>query len=520
VGMLFLIACANVASLLLARAGVRQREMAVRQALGCSRWRLIRQSLIESALLALCGGALGLALAVVGSRQLVTLAVPTAARAIDVSLDGTVLLYALAASMFAVLVFGLAPAIRASRVSFDAALKSGTRSATASRQPMNRLIVVGQTALCVVLVTGSALFGQSLYRLYGLDAGFDREQVVTATVNSQALGFELDDPRYVPMADRLVERLSAVPGVRSVSIAATGFLTGSARARGNQVVEGTPVQALRINQVTDAFLPTLGVRLIEGRSFDSRDRGKGVRTAVVNATFARSFFPGQSAIGKRFWSNDRPSEPIEIVGVAQDSKYNDLREEAVPLAFLPMAQFPQNFNHIQMKVSGPPATLIAQIRRAILEVDPRLRPSRVETLEESLDRVVARDILLARLSGLFGGIALLLACFGIYGMISYTVAARRTEIGIRMALGAQPGEVRGRIIGDALRVVAPGIAIGLIVALAAERYVESFLFGVTGRDPVTYGLVAIGLVVAAVLAAYLPGRRASRIDPVIALRCE
>jgi predicted permease len=521
VGMLLLIACANVASLLLARAGVRRKETALRQALGCGRWRLVRQFLIESALLAGAGGVLGLVLAISGARELVLLAAPAAAQSMDVSMDRTVLLFTLAASILSVLVFGLAPAIRASRVSFDAVLKSNSRSATAARQPMNRFIVSGQTALCVVLVTGSALFGQSLYALYHTDAGFKREQVITATVNARALGFGQQDNRYSLLADRLIERLSAVPGVRSVSVAAAGFLTGAARGLTGIVVDGQPVQGiLRINQVSDEFFGSLGIRLLEGRTFDSRDRAGAPRAAVVNQAFARTYFPGAGAIGKRFWKADDVSDSSEIVGVVQDSKYNDVREATVPLVFFALEQFPQRFNHVQLKVDGSAASLVTQVTRAILEVDPRLRPANVETLDQSLDRVVARDILLARLSGLFGGIALLLACFGIYGMISYAVSARTAEIGIRMALGAQPGEVRSHIIGDALKVVAPGIVIGLVAAFGAARYVESFLFGVKGQDPMTYGIVAAGLVAAAALAAYLPSRRASRIDPVIALRCE
>ncbi len=521
VGLLLLIACANIASLMLARAGARQKETAVRQALGCSRWRLVRQSLIESGLLAAAGTALGLAIAVVGVREILALAGPAAVRGIDASLDGTVLLFALSASVFAVMLFGLAPAIRASQLSFDSALKSGSRTSTASRQPMNRLIVIGQTALCVVLVTGSALFGRSLYKLYNMDAGFDRQQVITASINTAAFGYTPEDERYPILAGRVIERLSAVPGVRSVSVAAAGFLTGSARGLGGIVVDGQPVKGiLRINQVSHDFLSALGVRLLEGRAFDSRERAGSPRVAVVNQTFARTYFPGGQALGKRFWAAEDPSQSAEIVGVVQDSKYNDFREQTEPLVFFALEQLPQRFNHIQMKVQGSAASLIPEIRRAILEVDPRLRPTNVETLDASLDRVVSRDILLARLSGLFGAIALLLACFGIYGMISHAVAERTAEIGIRMALGAQPNEVRRGIIGDALRVVAPGVVIGVLAALAVERYVESFLFGISGRDPLTYIAVTTGLLVTALLAAYLPGRRASRIDPVIALRCE
>lgn len=520
VGLLLLIACANVASLLLARAGARQKETAVRQVLGCGRARLVRQFLIESLLLALCGGILGLALANVGAKTLIAL-VPETGVPLEAPLDRNVLLFTLAASAFAAVVFGVAPAFRASRTSFDAALKSASRSFTASGQWTNRLIVVAQTALSVVLAAGAALFGQSLYRLYSLDAGFDRTQVITATVNARAAVDGIDNPRYVELAARLLELISADPGVRSVSIAATGFLTGSARARGSVVVDGTQLPSpMRINQVTRDFTSAWGLRLLAGRSFTAEDRADSPKVAVVNESFARAYFSGENAVGKRFWPSDNPSDTTEIVGVVQDSKYNDLRETNVPLAFLPLAQSPQNFNHIQVKIDGAAGPALARLRQAIIAVDPRLRPTRMETLDESLDRVISRDILLARLSGLFAIMALLLACFGIYGLISYTVSARTAEIGIRMALGADPWSVTGGVIRDALAAVAPGVVIGLIAAFFVNRAMESLLFGVSGRDSGTYVVVAAALLASAVLAAYGPGRRASRIDPAIALRCE
>lgn len=520
VGMLLLIACANVASLLLARAGARQKETAVRQVLGCGRARLMRQFLIESFLLALCGGALGLALAHMGAKALIAIA-PETSIPLEAPLDRNVLLFTLAASAFAAVVFGVAPALRASRTSFDAALKSASRSFTASRQWTNRLIVVVQTALSVVLVAGAALFGQSLYRLYSLDAGFDRTQVITANVNARAVVEGIDNSRYVDIAEQLLDRISVDPGVRSVNIAAAGFLMGSARAWGSMVVDGKLLPSpMRINQVTRDFLSTWGIQLLAGRSFTTEDRKNSPKVAVVNETFAQTYFAGESAVGKRFWSAETPSDSTEIVGVVQDSKYNDLREEPVPLAFLLLAQAPQNFNFIQVKIDGPAGPALARLRQAIIDVDPRLRPTRMETLDESLDRVISRDILLARLSGLFAIMALLLACFGIYGLISYTVSARTAEIGIRMALGADPGSVQRGVIQDALVAVTPGVVVGLIAAFFVNRAMESLLFGVSGRDSGTYIVVAAALLVSAVLAAYGPGRRASRIDPAIALRCE
>jgi len=379
-----------------------------------------------------------------------------------------------------------------------------------------------QTAFSVVLVLGAALFGQSLYRLYSFDAGFERSQVVTATVNARALGFRSNpDPQYATAADRLMEHLSRLPAVESVSVTGTGFLTGSSRtaiiliqAREAE----SPRGPVRVNQATSNFLETLGVPVLEGRGFSARDTMGAPPVAIVNQTFARAYFPNETPIGKRLQLSANAS--MEIVGVARDSKYNDLREEAVPLVFVPLHQDPRNFNHVQVKVRGSAETLVPLIRAAILEVDPRYAPTRVETLATSLDRVLARDILLARLSGLFGAVALLVACFGVYGLISYVVESRTAEIGVRLAIGAQPRGVLTRVIADALKTVTPGVALGLTGAVAAERVIASLLFGAEGGNLPTYAAVAGCLLLTSVIAAYLPARRASRIDPVTALRCE
>jgi predicted permease len=524
VAMLLLIACANVASLLLARAGARQREIAVRQAIGCGRWRLLRQFIAENLLLAGCGGALGLTFAVAGARTLVALAAPDALVGVDPGLDTTVVLFTLGVSVASAMLFGLAPAWRASHVSIEAALKSGSRGATGSpsRQWLNRSCVVAQTAFSTVLVVAAALFGQSLYRLYTMDAGFQREQVITATVNARALGFQGNpDPQYAATAARLVDRLEALPGVRSASVTGSGFLQGSSRTMFLQV-EGhenePPSRPMRVNQATWKFLDTLGVPLVAGRGFTERDRAEAPAVAIVNQSFARVHFA--NAVGKRLWRDRQRTQAVEIVGVVRDSKYNQLREEATPVVFLPLEQDPRNFNHVQLRTEGPAEAMLEAIRAAILEVDPRLAPRQVETLKTSLDRTLARDILLARLSGLFGGMALLVACFGVYGMISYLVTSRTTEMGVRLAIGARPSQVLQQVVGDALKTAAPGIVVGIAGAVASERVISSLLFGTGGSDALVYAAVAVCLATATVIAAFGPARRASRIDPVGALRAE
>jgi len=523
VGLLLLMACANVASLLLARMGARQREIAVRQALGCSRARLIRRFFIESLILAGCGGLLGLVFAA-GARGFILKVAPESFASVDISLDSNVLLFTIVVSFVAAILFGLAPTLRASQIAIEGGLKSASRSTTGapSRYALNKALVVIQVALSVALAAGAVLFGQSLYRLYSIDPGFDRRHVITATLNTRALGYR-NDEQYAGMAKRLLDRVSALPGIRSVSVASSGFLTGTFRTL-DVFIEGqeTLIDNLRINQVSRDFLATLGVRIVAGRVFSAADSPAAPRAAVINEAFARSYFAGQNAVGKRFWPEDERDRPIEIIGVVKDSKYNDFREASLPLAFLPLEQFPGRFNHVQLRVESDRALagVMSSVRQTILDVDSRLQPSRVETLDQSLDRIISRDILLARISAVFGALGILISCFGVYGMISYLVASRTAEIGIRLAIGARPGQVHWHVIRNAIEVVAPGVAIGVVLILAGERLIESFLFEARGRDVLTHAAIAGGILFTALLAAYFPARAAARVDPIIALRSE
>ena len=519
--LLLLIACANVGSILLARAGARQHEIAVRQAIGCSRWRLLRQFLVESVVLAGAGGLVGVLIAAAGARGLVLLAEADTIDRVYMGLNLRVLLFTLGVSVGAAILFGLVPALRASRIAIESTLKSASRSATASRSRlwMNRTFVMAQAALSMILVIGAVLFAASLYLLYRVDPGYPPAQVVSVTVNGRNLGYT-NPADFAELGKNLVTRISDIPGVVSSSVSATGVLAGMRRTNDAVIHEPEGPRAIdnvRVDQSSRSLLRTLGIPIVAGRGFENDDRSDASREVIVNQQFARAHFNGENPVGKRIAFDDNSGI---IVGVAGDAKFNDLREEPTAVAFLPIDQFPARFNVVNVRTSGSASAAIPFITQAILDVEPRLRPTNVETLEGSRDRVLARDILLARLSGLFGVLALLVACFGIYGMISYVVSSRTSELGIRMALGAQPAMVRASVIADALKTVGPGLALGVVGALATERYVEALLFNVTGRNPWVYLAVGFSLILTSVVASWLPARRASRIDPVAALRGE
>jgi predicted permease len=447
------------------------------------------------------------------------LAEPGTVQQVYGGLDSTVLLFTFGVSIGAAILFGLMPALQASRVAIDPVLKSVSKRNTGSgaRLWLNRAFVLTQAALSMMLVIGAALFATNLFGLYRINPGYEPDQIVSAAINARNSGIT-EAADYAALAQRLVDRISEVPGVRSATVSAAGFLNPTNRTSGARIEGRAEAFSIRVDQSSRSLLKTLGIPIVAGREFQEADRAGAPEVVIVNQQFARIHFEGENPLGKRMtFSNGKAAE---IVGVAADAKFNDIREQPVALAFLPIDQFPARFNFINVRTAGRAPAVLPFITRAILDVEPRLRPTRVETLEASLDRVISRDILLARLSGLFGTLALLVACFGIYGMISYVVASRTREIGIRLALGAQTGEVRRSVIVDALKTVIPGLALGVVGALATEEYIESLLFGVTGKDPWTYASVAAGLTLTSILAAWLPARRASRIDPVIALRCD
>ncbi len=525
-GLVLLIACANLANLLLARASAREREIAVRQALGASRGRLVRQLLAESLLLAAVGAAIGVGLAQALSRLLVAFLSTSADPVfLDLSPDWRMLGFAAGLAVLTCLLFGLAPAIRATRMEPGAVMKSGGRGMTASRErfSLRRVLVVAQVALSLVLVAGALLFSRSLGKLLTVDTGFRQDGVLMAEVNFRRLNLPRD--RYTAFKDELLDRIRAIPGVESVAIAHEVPLQGWGGA--NIWIDGREArqaQDTSLSRVGPDYFKTLEIPLLAGRDFDARDRVGTPEVAIVNEAFARKFLNGASPVGRRFWVEATPGDPetvYEIVGLVRDTKYEDLREEFVPVAYYAAAQNSDAGPGAPMLIRSrlPQAEMVAAVKYVLNEINPAVTVS-FQGFKSMIEATILRERLMATLSGFFGGLALLLACIGLYGILSYGVASRTNEIGIRMALGAGSRDVLWLILREALLLVIVGVAVGLPMIFAVTRLASTLLFGLTPTDPVSLLLAALLMLGVAMVAGYLPSRRAARVDPMVALRCE
>jgi predicted permease len=521
VGLVLLIACANVGNLLLARASSRQREVAVRLALGSSRRRLVRQLLTESLLLALLGGAAGLLVA--GWIVDFLLSLIVAGSHVTVGLDPRVLLFTFGVSVLTALLFGLVPARRAACTELDPALRSQN---VIPGEPLGgfslrRGLVISQVALSLILLVVAGLFLRSLQNLRRQELGFRPEGVLVASIDPQGAGYA---PEQLPGLYRdLAERLEALPGVEMASFSNYGLLTGSRRVLDAWVSGYTPGSdektEIEANIVTPGYLETIGAPLLAGREPDERDREGAPKVALVNQAFARHYFGGQSPLGKRFGVDGEESrEQIEIVGVVGDLKVHDLWSETPRLAYFPAAQ--QKVYLFSLLVRSRSPLSVPLVRDAITEVAPNLPVLSMRSLEEQVERTLRQERMLSQLTGFFGLLALVLAAVGLYGVLAYGVSQRTNEIGIRMALGAEPGRLLRSVLGTAMAWVGIGIAIGLSLALAVGRLLSSLLFGLDAIDPATLLLTTAVLFGVATLAAYAPARRASRLDPVRALRYE
>ncbi len=519
---LLLIACANVAGLVLVRGVGRARELAVRAALGAGRARLVRQLLTESALLAALGGAAGLVVARAALSAFRSFAPADLPRFDEIRLDWPVLAAAVAVTLVSVALVGLVPALRHARVRPDA-LKEGGRGSTAAGQRTRRLFVVSEVALSVVLVVAAGLLVRSFDRLVRVDPGFDAQRVLTFEVSLPGLRYD-NNAKVVAFFRSLVERLQAIPGVRAAGATSRKPLTGY-RWTDDFVIEGRPGflgRELRHKEVTPGYFRAMGVPLLNGRPFAWSDDAKVPSVAVINEAFARQYFPGVDPVGRRISYTEADEKPdwVTIIGVAGNEKQDSLAATPRPEVFDPLAQSPTSAMTLVLQSAADPTALVGAARGAVESLDPALAVYSVETMAQVVGGSVSQDRFLTALVGLFASLALVLACVGLYGLVSFTVSARTQEIGVRMALGARRGLVLALVVGEGIRLVAVGLVLGLVVAAALTRGLASLLFEVTPTDPLTFAGVAALFIGVAVVAVAVPARRASRVDPLVALRYE
>ena len=525
VGLVLLIACANIANLLLARAANRQREIAVRLSIGASRPQIIRQMLTESMVLSMLGGVVGIAFADVALRLLLWMVSGGGETLpIDVRLDSRVLAFTTLLTVATGILFGLAPALRATRVELTSSLKEGRGSISArSRNVLAKALIVSQVALSAVLLIGAGMFVRSLANLRNVDTGFNKENVLVMGVDASLLDFKENDPRLVSLYRQVEERVSQVPGVRSAGFAMLTFQPGSwtdyAFVQGRAALPDDDQREIHNDAVGPGFFAAMGTPITLGRGFRMSDTSISPKVAVINETMARRFFSGESPIGLRFGLSPERSGEFEVVGVVKDAKYESLREKPTPMAFYPYARG-GSLGQFVVRYAGDVRSILPEIRRAFAEVNRNLPITEVKTLTEWVDDTLTRDKLMARLSSFFGLLALLLASIGIYGVLSYAVSRRTSEVGLRMALGAPRSNVLWLVMRDVLALTAIGVAIGVPAALASEWWISGLLYGLTKIDSWSIA-AAIGiLAVVAGIAAYLPARRASLVDPTTALRYE
>ncbi|HUD98758.1 MAG TPA: ABC transporter permease [Bryobacteraceae bacterium] len=525
VGLVLLMACANAAGMLLARATARQREIAVRLSLGARRSRLIRQLLTESTLLAFMGGAAGVLLARWASAVLVAwLSSGRSPLVLALHLDARILAFTLAVSALTGILFGLAPAWRATRVDLGPALKQGGGSArTTSRFVAGRILVAGQIALCLLLLVTAGLFLRTLGNLEGTDLGFRRDRLLQFSVLPGLNGYQ--GPRLAGYYEELERRIQSLTGVRSVGLSGHALVGGGVSTSDAVIpgyTSGKRVEIYR-NVVGAGFFETLGIPVVFGRTIEARDGLTAPKVAVVNEKLVRQYFHGDNPIGRMlsFGDEKRPRD-FEIVGVVKDAKYNRLRDEAPPTAYMSYLQegFVRSAMTFEVRAEAEPAALVASIRQEALTLDKNVPLTDIKTQTEAIAQELVQERVFARLASLFGGLALTLACVGVYGAMAYTVTRRTNEIGIRMAIGAAPVDILRMVLRESGRVVLVGSVAGLIAAVAATRVIRSELYGLSPHDPFVLTGAALVLVVVTMLAAYIPARRASRVDPLHALRNE
>jgi macrolide transport system ATP-binding/permease protein len=523
VGIVLLIACANVANLLLARASVRRREIAIRLALGAGRGRLVRQLLTESLLLALLGGTVGLIATQWTSGLLPAFFPPNEAEGLDLSLDWRVLVFTLAVTLLTGVLFGLVPALQTTRSNLVTSLKDEATSYSLRlrRLGLRDLLVISQLALSLVLLIDAALFVRSLRHALSFDPGFASQNLLIATVETRGTG--LNNEKGQIFFQQILERVAGLPGVSGATLTKIVPMGGGGQRRGVQL-EGYQPQPnedteLNTNVVGLDYFNTAGIPIVQGRDFNAGDREGSPGVVIVNQELACRYFARQNVVGKRLRiGSDNPYS--EIIGVARTAKYRSLREQPLPFIYLPLAQEYQSGMTVMVRTAGDPVALLAPLRNELRALNKDVPVFSVQTMTERIGGQLAVDRMIAVLLSIFGLGALLLAAVGIYGVMGYSVAQRTREIGIRMALGAEQKEIVKLIIRQGLTLVLIGGGVGLMLALALTRVLKSLLFGVSPADPLTFGVIVLLLVAVALFASYLPARRATKVDPLVALRYE
>ena len=555
VALVLLIACANLANFLLARAATRRHEILTRLALGSSRMRIVRQGLIETFLLSIVGGLMGLAVAFAATRALIAfVSQGDAYIAMSPAPNLGVLLFTLAISLATGILFGLAPSISAARIGVHGTLSSSARTAQSSGGKMSRFwpkaLVTVQVMLSLVLLVVAGLFLRTLRNLQDQDYGFERTHLLLAEFDAQLAGYE---PHQVSaLHQALLERLSAIPGVRSAALSATPPISGGSWSSNISLAGYTPGpkenMVSLLNRVSGQYFETAGISIIAGRAITPADTANSLKVAVVNQTLAKRYFPKGDAIGRLLTIGiDSARGPWQIVGIARDTKSGNPRDtDPVRMTYIPLAQIetllpapaalsaneaatkpaPREENNdcyahlILIRTTGDPARTIADLRSAVAEVDPNLPLLQITTIHDQVSNLISHDELISTLTSLFSLLALLLAAIGLYGVMSYNVARRTNEIGIRLALGAQGTNVLQMIMRESLVLLAMGTALGLLLALMATTVIKQQLFAMDAIDPISFSVALVVVSLMTIFAAWLPARRAANVDPVSALRCE
>jgi predicted permease len=532
--LVLVIASANVANLMLVRGSAREREIAVRMAMGASRWRLIRQLLTESLLLATLGGAAGVLFALWIKDSLLVVSDWSGAelKGLDPRLDLRVLAFTLVISLLTGIIFGLVPALKASSLNLTPALKDAVRSSTATtRSWLSRSLVLVQVSVSVVLLIGAGLFVRTLLNLQHVDPGFNESSLLLFTVEPGLIGYQ--DERLATLYKQMSERLETLPGVTSATFSQTALLSLSSNS-GNVFLPGTkpgadnriaPRGNVYVHEVRENFLEAMQIPLLTGRHLTAQDDAHAPKVAIVNETFAKKYFPDENPIGKRFGFDRKKLDEYEIVGLAKDAKYTSQRDDIPPTAYQPWQQQLDSLNTVtfEVRTSNDPRTAVSSIRQAVRDLDPNLPLKDIKTQFEQADETLAMERLFAKLLSLFGLLAQQLASIGLYGVLAWSVSNRTREIGIRMALGADRMNVLRMVLRQGMTLTLVGVALGLAGAYVLTKYLESLttmLYGVQPRDPLTYGVTAALLIAVALAACLIPARRATKVDPLKALRYE